>query len=94
MSWNLKTVAEYCEHAQECRRLAQSIASAENKVTLLSMAETWENLAAEREKPHSQRGQHEELARNASRDLKFAILARCPNIRNAFASCSVQMRMF
>ena len=45
----MKTVAEYREHAQECRRLAQSIASAENKVTLLSMAETWENLAAERE---------------------------------------------
>src|SRR4029078_5727572 len=35
----------YCEHAQECRRLDQSIASAENKVKLLSMAETWENLA-------------------------------------------------
>jgi hypothetical protein len=46
----LKTVAEYREHAQECRRLAQSSASAEHKAALISMAETWESLAAEREK--------------------------------------------
>jgi hypothetical protein len=47
--WRLKTVAEYREHAQECRRLAQSIRSADHKAALISMAETWESLAQERE---------------------------------------------
>jgi hypothetical protein len=46
----LKTVAEYREHAQECRRLAQSIASVEHKAALMSMADTGESLATEREK--------------------------------------------
>ena len=45
----MKTVSEYREHAEECRRLAQSIANAEHKAALESMAETWESLARERE---------------------------------------------
>jgi hypothetical protein len=46
----LKTVAEYREHAEECRRMAQSIASPEHKAALMTMAKTWEGLALEREK--------------------------------------------
>jgi hypothetical protein len=46
----LKTVNEYREHAEECRRLAQSVTIAEHKVALIGMAETWESLAQEREK--------------------------------------------
>jgi hypothetical protein len=55
----LKTVKEYREHAEECRKLAQSMSSAEHKVALLSMAETWEGLAQEREK---------RIAREANKD--------------------------
>jgi hypothetical protein len=47
---DLKTVTEYREHAEECRRLAQSVTSKEHKSALTSMAETWEGLARERER--------------------------------------------
>jgi hypothetical protein len=47
---SLKTVAEYREHARECRGLADSVNRAEHKAALISMAETWEGLAEEREK--------------------------------------------
>jgi hypothetical protein len=45
----LKTVAEYREHAEQCRKLAESVISEEHKAALKSMAETWESLARERE---------------------------------------------
>jgi hypothetical protein len=44
----LKKAHEYREHAEECRRLAKT-ASGEHKAHLENMAETWDNLAKDRE---------------------------------------------
>jgi hypothetical protein len=43
-------LADYRKHAQECRSLARSTLSEEERKQLLIMAETWESLAAERER--------------------------------------------
>ena len=46
----MRKLSEYKEHAQECRKMAAHIKNAEHKKQLENMAETWEMLAAEREK--------------------------------------------
>jgi hypothetical protein len=46
----VKKTEEYQQHARECRKLAQQIEAGEHKEQLLAMAETWEVLAAERER--------------------------------------------
>jgi len=45
----MKKAHEYHQHAQECRDLARNARRAEHRAALLEMAETWENLARERE---------------------------------------------
>jgi hypothetical protein len=44
----MKKASEYLEHAAECRTLAGA-AKPEHREMLLKMAETWENLAKDRE---------------------------------------------
>ena len=44
----MKKASEYQDHAQECRTLAEN-AKAEHRVMFLTMAETWEGLARNRE---------------------------------------------
>lgn len=44
----MKKASEYRQHAEECRALAQQMQSGEQRDQLLTMADTWENLAAER----------------------------------------------
>ena len=44
----MKKASEYHDHAAECRTLAAS-AKAEHRVMFLTMAETWESLARNRE---------------------------------------------
>lgn len=44
----MKKASEYRRHAEECRALAERMQSGEQRDQLLEMAETWENLAAER----------------------------------------------
>ncbi len=45
----MKLAAEYHQHAQECRRLARGMPEGYARDQLLRMAETWENLAKDRE---------------------------------------------
>jgi len=45
----MKKAIEYRQHAQECRALARAAQNEEHRVQLIKMAETWENLAADRE---------------------------------------------
>lgn len=44
----MKKASEYRQHAEECRALAERMQSGEQRDQLLKMADTWENLAAER----------------------------------------------
>ena len=46
----MKKTEDYLKHAQECRGLAKQIESGQQRDQLLKMAETWEVLAAERER--------------------------------------------
>jgi len=46
----LKTVQEYRRHADECRELAKSARSLEERRTLLDMVATWEGLALAQER--------------------------------------------
>ena len=45
----MKTVAEYRQHAEECRALARSL-NGEHREQLLRMAETWDRLAEQNER--------------------------------------------
>jgi hypothetical protein len=47
---SVKKADEYAKHAKECRALATQMAGGEQRDQLLKMAETWEVLAAERER--------------------------------------------
>jgi hypothetical protein len=44
----MKKASEYRQHAEECRSLAKGLPAGEQRDQLLKMAETWENLAADR----------------------------------------------
>jgi len=46
----MRKLSEYKFHAEECRKMAAAMKNAEHKKQLQEMAETWEMLAAEREK--------------------------------------------
>jgi hypothetical protein len=45
----MKKAHEYHQRAEECRALAKRASQAEYRAALIEMAETWENLAHERE---------------------------------------------
>ena len=45
----MRKVDEYRRHAEDCRKLASSVATEEAKQQLLQMADTWDNLAKSRE---------------------------------------------
>lgn len=45
----MKTAAEYRKYAEECRALAKQMPDGEQRGQLLNMAQTWDNLAVERE---------------------------------------------
>jgi hypothetical protein len=44
-----RVLAEYLKHAEECRRLAESMAAPADKRLLQELARTWERLAAARQ---------------------------------------------
>lgn len=44
----MKKASEYRRHAQECRALARGMPLGPKRDQLLAMADTWDNLAAER----------------------------------------------
>ncbi|HYG27941.1 MAG TPA: hypothetical protein VD906_13675 [Caulobacteraceae bacterium] len=44
----MKKASEYRLHAEECRQLASRMNSGEQRDQLLTMAQTWDRLAAER----------------------------------------------
>jgi hypothetical protein len=46
----MKKTDEYRKHADECRSMAQSARTAEERGQLLKMAEAWERFAVERER--------------------------------------------
>ena len=46
----MKKAQDYRDHAIECRALARKARSEEERVQLLTMAATWDGLAAERER--------------------------------------------
>jgi hypothetical protein len=47
----VRQAAEYREHAAECRKLAMTARSEPERVQLSQMAEAWERMALERERP-------------------------------------------
>jgi hypothetical protein len=47
---SVKKAQEYRQHAAECRAMARTAQNPEQRAQLISMAETWERLAEEREK--------------------------------------------
>jgi hypothetical protein len=46
----MKKISDYRRHAEECRTLLSGAKTAEHREMLSNMAETWEGLAAAREK--------------------------------------------
>jgi hypothetical protein len=46
----MDTVAEYRQNATECRKLSQLASKLEDKEALEQLAQTWEKLAASRER--------------------------------------------
>jgi hypothetical protein len=46
----MKQAAEYLRNAQECRRLIATVRDPQQKAMLQKMADTWESLAADRER--------------------------------------------
>jgi hypothetical protein len=61
----MKKASEYRQHAEECRALARGLREGEQRDQLLKMAETWENLAADRSVLVQR---HPELATEDERD--------------------------
>jgi hypothetical protein len=59
----MKKIAEYREHAAECRRFAAKAERAEDRDALTKMAETWESLARDRERQIAQQQRISELER-------------------------------
>jgi hypothetical protein len=45
----VKKASEYRQHAEECRALAKGMPEGDAREQLLTMAETWERLAQDRE---------------------------------------------
>lgn len=45
----MKKVSEYYQHADECRAMARTATTPEQKAMLENMAQTWEQLARNRE---------------------------------------------
>jgi hypothetical protein len=52
----MRKAADYRKHAEECRMLARNMAPGEQRDLLLNMAQTWESLAADRERDLAKRG--------------------------------------
>ncbi len=46
----MRKIAEYRQHAAECRSLAAAMGAHEHREQLLEMAATWDQMAAERER--------------------------------------------
>jgi len=46
----MQTIENYLQHAAECRQLAARARTSEDREMILKMVETWEELAAAREK--------------------------------------------
>ena len=46
----MQKAAEYRQHAEECRALARNAQTEEQRAHLVTMAETWEGLAIQRER--------------------------------------------
>ena len=53
----MQKLDEYRKHARECRALAKQMEQGEHRDQLVKMAETWEVLAAERERSQRNAGQ-------------------------------------
>jgi hypothetical protein len=56
----MKKVSDYRKHVEECQALLRGARTPEERQMLLSMAETWEGLAAAREKKLAREGRAEE----------------------------------
>jgi hypothetical protein len=61
----MKKASEYRKHVLECRRLASSMDSQEQREAMLQMAEHWENLARDRTELIAK---HPELAHEGEHD--------------------------
>ena len=46
----MRTLADYLKHAEECRRLAESMVAPADKRVFRELAQTWERLARIRQK--------------------------------------------
>jgi hypothetical protein len=69
----MKKASEYRRNAEQCRKLSASIADPQHKAMLQQMAETWDNLAADRGRRAAQK---ERIADLESRPQANGRLAR------------------
>lgn len=65
----MKKASEYRQHAKECRSLAASMESPEQRELLLEMARHWDKLAEDRARLISK---HPELAHDGEKDEERA----------------------
>jgi hypothetical protein len=59
----MKKASEYLRNAQECRRLITTVADPQQQAMLRNMADTWESLAADRERRVAQKQRISDLER-------------------------------
>ena len=69
----MKKASEYRQHAQECRALAATMASPEQRTLMLQMAEHWEKLSTDR---IALIERHPELAHEGEHDEERSWLTR------------------
>jgi hypothetical protein len=67
---SMRKVSDYRKHAGECRQLMRGAKTAEHREMLRQMAETWESLAASREKQLEQRANIKLLDDNAKGSIR------------------------
>jgi hypothetical protein len=63
---SVQKASEYHRHAEECRKLVASVSDPQQRDLLQRMAETWESLAADRERWAEQKRRIEELEKRAA----------------------------
>lgn len=64
----MRKIADYLRHAEECRKLALTADTAEHKQTLLTMADTWLELAAARTEEISRQERIAHLGENTRQE--------------------------
>jgi len=65
----MEKASEYLRNAQECRRLIKTVRDPQQQAMLQKMADTWENLAGDRERRVAQKQRIAALERPRQRGI-------------------------